>query len=106
MPDSADTTTRTGRAQRVLSPLNIGLLLAAAGLGLANLAGAQQQPARSPGNYLLVGGQINRGDSNGIWVVDTNNRDMVLLRWQQGNTGFEGLGYRSLANDLTAPTGR
>lgn len=103
--DSPDTRPRLTR--RRLHTLNACLLLAAAGLGLAHSASADQPGgARPPGSYLLIGGEINRGDSNGAYVIDTNSRDMILLRWQRGQRAFEGLGYRSFPVDLGINPGR
>jgi len=97
--------TTPANPKRIWNPLNTGLALAALGLGVAQLASANQPASRGPGQYVLIGGEINRGDSNGVYVIDTVNRDMVLLRWTLGARGFEGLGYRSFPVDLgSAPT--
>ena len=100
-------TLKQGNARRKLHALNACLFLTAASLGLAHTTQADQPNAsRPPGSYLLVGGAINRGDSNGAYIIDTNSRDMILLRWERGQRAFEGLGYRSFPVDLGINPGR
>ena len=67
-------------------------------------ARAQSQPGgpdpRPRGDYLLLGGEISGGSANAIWVVDGANQEMIALRWNQGRSGLQGLGYRDLRADL------
>jgi hypothetical protein len=80
-------------------------------LGLVELApraSAQQGegPARPRGAYTLVGGEIQTGNSNAVYVIDSVNQEMVVLRVESGRGNLAGVGFRDLNADLTGRTRR
>ena len=92
---------------RVLAGVNAALLLALAAVALAPKATAQDGDInRAAGEYMLVGGEINSGNSNAVYVIDTANQEMVVLRWDAGRRNLEGIGFRSLNDDTALPSQR
>ncbi|MFK7758597.1 MAG: hypothetical protein AB8C13_01475 [Phycisphaerales bacterium] len=89
-----------------VAKLNLGL---AAGLVLAivGYAGAQSSETRRVGGqYICVGGATSGGYTNVIYVLDTANREVVALRWNDGTKQLDGVGYRDLVEDLTKENDR
>lgn len=87
------------RRHRGLIVLNVVLV---AVLGLVTLgpdAGAQNAVARAPGSYTMVGGRINGGTANAVWVVDGTNQEVVAVRWNNSRARLDGLGFRDLVAD-------
>jgi hypothetical protein len=41
-----------------------------------------------------------------IYVLDSANREMVGLRWNDGTKQLEGIGYRDLVEDITQENDR
>lgn len=111
IPDVGSSTSsgRRSRARSSLSgiaKLNLGL---AAGLVLAivGYAGAQSSETRRVGGqYICVGGATSGGYTNVIYVLDTANREVVALRWNDGTKQLDGVGYRDLVDDLTKENDR
>lgn len=91
---------------RALAALNAALLAVLALVAAGPIAGAQPDPARGKGRYILVGGQLQGGDANAIYVVDTTNEELVALQWDNSNNRYRGLGYRSLRDDAMVQGGR
>lgn len=94
------------RVSKGLVALNAALVL---GLGVATLvptASASRQPGRARGAYTMVNGAIQGGNSDAIYVVDSANQEMIVLRWNDGRNTLEGVGYRNLMTDATAQPGR
>lgn len=92
-----------------LVALNAVLLGVLGLVELAPRASAQQGgegPARPRGAYTLVGGEIQTGDSNAVYVIDSVNQEMVVLRMESGRGNLSGVGYRDLNADLTGRTRR
>ena len=90
-----------------LTPLiavNAALLgvLAFIEFGPAAAAQPERQVARPRGQYTLVGGQIQTGNSNAVYVIDSVNQEMIVLRWEDGRNILSGIGYRDLQADNTA----
>jgi len=77
-------------------------------LGLVTLqpSASAQAGNRAAGQYTMVGGQMNSGSSNAVWIVDAVNREMVVVRWDQGGRALEGIGYRSIVDDQFANPSR
>jgi hypothetical protein len=96
----------SARLSRGLIAVNAALVL---GLGLAALAPsaiAGRQPTRARGVYTMVNGAIQGGNSDAIYIVDSANQEMVVIRWNDGRTSLEGIGYRNLTGDAQAQPGR
>ncbi|USN97904.1 MAG: hypothetical protein H6810_06830 [Phycisphaeraceae bacterium] len=103
-------TPRSGRGhRRGLAPLvalNAALL---AGLGLVEfgpVAWAQPETSRPRGEYTLVGGEIQTGNSNAVYIIDSVNQEMIVLRWEDGRNILTGIGYRDLDADSKSRTQR
>ena len=81
--------------------LNLVLLV---GLGLVTvepIAWAQSgsEAGRPRGEYSVVAGETVGGVASVIYVLDTVNREMVALRWNDSVKSLEGIGYRDLSKD-------
>lgn len=87
---------------RALIGLNAVLLVALGAVSLTPDAGAQSATRRPPGVYSLVGGELSSGNANGVYVLDSANREIILLRWDNARNTVEGLGYRDLNADVNA----
>ncbi len=99
------TPARRGLSKSLVA-VNVALVL---GLGLATLvptASASRQPGRARGAYTMVNGEISGGNSDAIYVVDSANQEMIVLRWNDGRNTLEGVGYRNLNSDATSQPGR
>lgn len=68
-------------------------------------AGAQNQ-SRARGEYTAVAGEIRGGNSSAIYIVDSNNQELIAVRYNAGRRQLEGIGYRDLTEDLDAEPGR
>lgn len=94
---------------RGLVVLNLVLL---AGLGVVSLApsaGAQNninQSTRARGEYSIVGGATIGGVSSVIYVLDTANRELIALNWNDSNKSLEGVGYRDMSRDSSSDPDR
>jgi len=104
----------TGSPRRVggtgrLVTINLALALALGVLWLVPTPGnAQPRPAalRAVGQYTMVSGKLNTGNSQAVYIVDAANQEMVGVKWDAGRRGIVPLGYRNFINDRKAPTGR
>ncbi|MBX3365299.1 MAG: hypothetical protein KF866_11110 [Phycisphaeraceae bacterium] len=98
------------RRNHALIVLNAVLVLGLAVLALSPEAGAGgAQPGatgRPRGDYTMVAGQLNFGNSSSVWIVDSSNQEIVTLRWDEPRRNFEGIGYRNIAEDAAARPGR
>ena len=100
----------TGRSplRRGTAPLlvaNIVLVAVLAWVEFGPVAVAQSTAdtaaaARPRGEYTLVGGEIQTGNSNAVYVIDSVNQEMVVLRWEDGRNTLNGIGYRDLDADV------
>ncbi len=111
---NADQETRLARTckQRQgsgLIALNVALL---GGLGLVSLApfadaqGTPGQINRARGDYAVVGGATIGGVSGVIYVLDTANRELIALGWNDSTKSLEGIGYRDLSRDASSDPDR
>ncbi len=89
-------------SHRHLLALNAVLI---AGLALLTFSpGATGQPGgssrpRAPGQYALVSAQYQGATDRAIVVADTNNEELIVLKWDRSRKVFEGIGYRDLKAD-------
>jgi hypothetical protein len=95
-----ETTDMRSRRQWLIAT-NITL---AASIGLVAVAvpALGVQPAsRARGQYTMVAGELRGGgESSGIYVIDSINEEIVVLRWNESKSQLDGLDYRSLQADL------
>lgn len=106
MPDARTREPRgAGRTARssvaALIALNALLLGGIALVEFAPRAGAQPV-SRTRSSYAMTGGSI-MGISQGIlYIVNETDGEIVALMWNERTKQFQGLGYRSIAADLSA----
>jgi hypothetical protein len=95
---------RSGLAPLIALNAFLLAVLAAVVVGPTALAqpGGREPAPRPAGEYTLVGGDIQTGNSNAVYVIDSVNREMVVLRWVDGRNLLEGIGYRDLGEDTRA----
>lgn len=86
--------------RRALVILNIALAGVLGFLMVSPPLSAQGPRAR--GQYTMVGGQIQGGNSNAIYVVDATNQELIAVRWDESRKDISALGYRDLAADARA----
>ncbi|MBO6514311.1 MAG: hypothetical protein JJ974_10140 [Phycisphaerales bacterium] len=99
----------TGRTRKsnAVARLNIGLAAGAVVLAVVGMAGAQStQSRRNAGQYTCVGGQTLGGYTNVIYVLDSANREMVALQWNDTTKQLDGVGFRDLVEDITKENDR
>lgn len=65
-------------------------------------AQADEGPARPRGEYTLVGGEIQTGNSDAVYVIDSVNQEMIVMTWEDGHNNLNGIGYRDLDADSKA----
>lgn len=67
-------------------------------------ATGQPAPARIRGEYTMVSSKTIMGNADAIYVLDSANRELVAMRWDQGRRSLVGIGYRNLdADTVVAP---
>jgi len=93
------------RKHRGLIALNAVLLVALAVVTLSPGARAQQG-GRARGDYTMVGGRVQGGIANAVYIIDSANREMIALQWDEARKELLGVGYRDLAADGKARPGR
>ena len=95
-----------------LVALNLALLV---GLGLVTFApgaGAQlganrnNPEGRVRGEYAVVGGSTLGQTASTIYVLDSANREMIALKWNDSIKSLEGVGYRDLVADASSDPDR
>lgn len=99
---------RGRRPRRGLIVLNVALLSALGLVTFAPGAGAQMgtQNARVRGDYSIVGGSTIGGVSSAIYVLDSANRELIALNWNDSTRSLEGVGYRDLSRDSSSDPDR
>ncbi|HCT46510.1 MAG: hypothetical protein CMJ35_00875 [Phycisphaerae bacterium] len=106
-----DTGTAVPRSKRSgLVVLNLFLLLVLGTVMLAPDVGAQirgeiQNP-RVRGEYALVGGETLGDNASTVYVLDSANRQLVALRWNDSSKSLEGVGFRDLVRDANSDPDR
>jgi hypothetical protein len=94
-----------GRTRRLVA-LNVVLLVFFGGAVLAARTGSAQPMVRGRGDYTMVGGKIQGGSGNAIYVLDGANQQLIAVRWNDSRKTLEGLDYRDLAQDAAANAGQ
>jgi hypothetical protein len=82
---------------RSLILLNAGLLIALAGVSFIPVAQAQQ--ARVKGQYAMITGEIQGSTSDGVFIVDASNMQMVATVWDVSRRTLDFVGFRDLRAD-------
>lgn len=107
-----NTSARRSRYSGLLA-LNGVALAALVAVSLAPGAAAQNQPrtgggsggasARGRGDYTMVSAKIQGSLENAVFVIDSNNSEMLAIKWDGGRRAIVGLGHRDLAADAKKP---
>lgn len=96
---------------RTLLALNLVLLVLLAVVSLASGAGAQrgasaqQGAGRARGLYTMVAGNVQGMEESAIYIVDTNNQEVIAMHWDQGQRVLATIGQRNMANDIKTKIG-
>ncbi|MBX3322537.1 MAG: hypothetical protein KF757_06060 [Phycisphaeraceae bacterium] len=90
---------------RGLVVLNLALLAILGAVTLVPQATAQNAN-RGRGEYTMVAGDLDTGSSEGVYIIDSVNAEMIVLRWNNSRRVLEGIGFRSLQDDSKAPIRR
>lgn len=82
-------------------------LAAGVAIAAASLPASGTQSSRARGQYTMVAGEIRAGgDASGIYIVDSVNEEMIVVRWDDNRNTLTGIDYRSLAADNERKPGR
>ena len=87
------------RAFGGLIGLNAVLALCLALVTFSPAVTAQQPPARGPGDYTMVAGELQGQTYAVIYIVDAANQELVAVMWEQNRQKLLPVGYRDLAAD-------
>ena len=96
------------KAPRALIVVNAALLLLLGAVTLAPTSQAQRGTggSRARGEYTMVACQITGSSAHVVYVVDSSNQDMVVVRWNESTKSLDSIGYRDLKEDAQASPGR
>ncbi|MCL4222024.1 MAG: hypothetical protein KJZ65_11725 [Phycisphaerales bacterium] len=94
------------RQNRGLIALNLLLLAVLGAVTLPPIAGAQNERGRTRGEYTMVAGNLDVGGSDAVFIVDSANAEMIVMRWDHGRGRLDGVGFRDLDLDSRANVGR
>ena len=85
-----------------LVALNVVLLAILSAVTLAPSVDAQLSGTsnRVRGDYSIVGGQTLGENASTIYVMDSANREVVAMRWNDSTKALEGVGFRDLVRDV------
>ncbi|GAB4387077.1 MAG: hypothetical protein Kow0022_18140 [Phycisphaerales bacterium] len=87
------------RPNRGLIVVNLLLLGVLCAVTLPPMATAQNERTRGRGEYTMVGGELDVGNSDAIFILDSANAEMIVLRWEHSRGQLEGIGFRDLEAD-------
>jgi hypothetical protein len=86
---------------RGLLALNGALLLILAAVTFAPGSSVEAQN-RGRGEYTMVAGGLPNVDADGIYILDVQNQEMVIMAYDTQTKVLQGIGYRNLAADAAA----
>jgi hypothetical protein len=91
------------RQFRSLLTLNIVLLGVLALVSIPS-ADARQARGRSRGQYTMVSAKAQGISESAIYVVDSSNQELLVVRWDRSRKQVKGIGFRDLAADALRAT--
>jgi len=102
---------QSGKRVGGLVVLNLALLGVLGAVSFSPMADAQSAKSangttRARGEYSIVGGATIGGVSSVIYVLDTINRELIALNWNDSTKSLEGVGYRDLSLDAKSDPDR
>jgi len=77
----------------------LGVLAALTIAGMQSPAGAQSGLPRGRGDYTMLSGRYQGGNSNAVYVIDGANQEVLALTWNRTKIEFEPVGVRSMLAD-------
>lgn len=83
----------------------LGAVTLAPRLEAQSMRGEFQNP-RVRGEYAIVGGDTLGETSSTVYVLDSANRELVALRWNESTKSLEGVGFRDLVRDANSDPDR
>lgn len=84
---------------RSLLALNMVLVGVLALVSVAPSSDAQSR-TRSRGDYAMLSGRVIGSSEQALWIVDSGNQELMVMRWDRGKHSVKSVGYRDLATDL------
>lgn len=79
-----------------LLAVNAVLLLT---LGAVTFGRSSTAQVRVRGDYAMVAGGIQGAGANGLYIVDTTNRELIAIAYEPNQKELLGIGYRNLTAD-------
>lgn len=98
-----------GTPLRRVVAVNVVLLAALVSMTIGPGAAAQPAagtPQRARGDYTMLSGKTNTGNTSAIYVLDAANQEIIALRWDASRQKLISIGYRDLDADAKAPPTR
>ncbi len=95
---------QTSRRHSGLIAINLALVAILAVITLLP-TDAEAQQRRARGDYTMVAGEVQGLTEAAIYIVDSNNSEMVALRWDNSRRSLAPIGFRDLAADSRAARG-
>ncbi len=115
-PTTPDTSFRAaallGSPLRRVVAVNVVLLAVLVSMSIGPGAGAQPTGAplggasRARGDYTMISGKTNTGNTNAVYVLDAANQELLAVRWDASRQKLVTVGYRNLDADAKAPPTR
>lgn len=87
------------REHKGLLALNALLILVLLIVTFGPVAAAQPAAPRPRGDYTMVSGRALGFTESAIWLVDTANQELMVLRYNRSTKQLAFLGYRNMALD-------
>lgn len=88
-----------------LLALNGALIAALTVVTFAPIAEGQRTPRRARGDYTMVAGQVQGMSEAAIYIIDSNNAELVAVRWDQSRKQLQPVGYRNFDADARSAGG-
>jgi hypothetical protein len=90
---------RMSRRMRGLLAVNAVLLCVLLVTAVAPLAEAQRA-RRAPGEYTMVAARAQGISEEAIYIVDSTNMEMLVVRYNRSTKRLDFIGFRDLQNDF------
>ena len=85
---------------------NAALLVVLATVSLWPSSLSAFQPSRARGEYTMVAGKPNSGNSHIVYILDSSNQEMVSLKYDASTRRLQATSFRSLDADSKVQSGR
>lgn len=93
------------KSYRGLITLNVILIVTLVLVSIGPSDSNAQNANRARGQYTAIGMNVTGSVSDAIIVVDSNNQELVALRWDSSRRSLVGIDYASLQNAAGAGGG-